>query len=221
MDKFDNLCNEYLEEGILGRAGERIKNVGRAIKHPFARAFGDGDDNVDAISTSNKGYRKQKMLKSRLMDALGDLVKLGVVQGDAQQLANDVTMFLGENGSLTFNDSDRSKMGQDIARVASDREKLDRERDEWDSDKEFDREKIRRRLDLEGDSAPESDGPDDIVDNTPTFQVKDPVRVTTRGGKVLGGTVKSVNPNGTYSVETTNGNRRSTMAYKPDQLEKI
>jgi len=115
MSKFDDAVNEkLLEEGILNRAGEKIKNVGRSIKHPFARAFGIGADNASAALTTNAGYKKQSMLHSILKNSVADLVKLGVLVGDVEEIVASMSVHLDNDKFYNFSDKDQSQLARNL-----------------------------------------------------------------------------------------------------------
>lgn len=92
MDEFDKKIDEILNEGILQRAKQRLKNVGRTFSHPYKRVFGDDDLRLTASMSSNKGYKRIGMLADIMKDAVKDLQKLDVLKKDydASEIAQEI-----------------------------------------------------------------------------------------------------------------------------------
>lgn len=121
MDKFNQTASEILEEGILQRAKQRIKNMGRSVKHPFSRAFGNSEDHAQAAVTTQKGYKKQKMFTDIIKNSVIDLQKLNVL--DPNEDPTDIVEFIltkiaSESPYYTFNDkTDLSELGRQIKNI--------------------------------------------------------------------------------------------------------
>lgn len=120
MSKFDKTVESLLEEGILSRAEQKIKNIGRSVKHPFSRAFGGGQNNSDAVYTTVKGYKRFKMFEDVMKNSIKDLMKLGVIDD-----SNDVNDILGiihssliDSGHMEAKDEDLSDVGKTVRNMA-------------------------------------------------------------------------------------------------------
>ena len=120
MDKFDEAVEHYLDpidEGIISRMGQRVKNVGRTFTQPFKK-MGSGEDARVAVSFNSKGYKKTQMLREILTSAVNDLQKLGAVKTShpANDIALAVVQYLDNAGVLELTDADLSALGLEISR---------------------------------------------------------------------------------------------------------
>lgn len=95
MDKFDETLEE-INEGILQRVGQRIKNVGRNIKHPYQKMFGTGEESLAAQLNTRAGYKRYYMLGDVLLNAVKDLKKLKVLTQDSDvgEVVDEIKNFL-------------------------------------------------------------------------------------------------------------------------------
>lgn len=113
MSQFDKLVEDTLNEGILQRASQRVKNIGRSVKYPFKKMFGDDEESVAAGLSSKEGYKRLHMLADVLKSAVKDLQKLNVLKKDYS--SEEITHYICDalRGSEYFNDSNLlSKLGQ-------------------------------------------------------------------------------------------------------------
>lgn len=81
MNKFDKKMEELMNEGILQRTKQKFKNIGRTIKHPYKKMFGNDEDSYTASMSSGKGYKRVHMLADVMKDTATDLIKLNVLSG--------------------------------------------------------------------------------------------------------------------------------------------
>ncbi len=195
MDKFDEAASQYLEEGRLARMGQRIKNIGRSIEHPFRRAFGNDDVAMDAATSTRRGYKKRRMLADILTTAVEDLQKLGVISSDTstKQIVGELALSISDH--FLWDDKDTSELGRNM---------------------------ISKNIFNSGELPHESNEPE--ATSTPTLNLKrgDDALITTRKGKKIPGKVISKNPNGSYTIEYKDRhNRPIRFAYNADQLQKI
>jgi hypothetical protein len=193
MDKFDEAAAQYLEEGKLSRLGQRVKNIGRSIEHPLRRAFGSDDRAMDAATSTQKGYKKRRMLEDILTNAVQDLQKLGVISADTstKQIVGELALSISQH--FLWDEKDTSALGRNaVSKSIFDDGELPHESSEPDSPPELN---LKR-----GDDA----------------------LITTRKGRKIPGKVVGKNPNGTYTIEYKDRhNRPIRFAYNADQLQKI
>lgn len=119
MDKFDAAANEIIEEGVLQRVGQRLKNIGRSIKHPVSRTFGSGEEQMQAAITTSRGYKKQKMFRDIISNSVKDLQKLNVLNSDVptEEIVEFIlTSVANQEDYYNFNRDDFSKLGQQFSR---------------------------------------------------------------------------------------------------------
>lgn len=117
MDKFDNVAGEMLDEGVFQRVGQKIKNIGRSFKHPISRTFGNDEEQLQASTTTSKGYKKQKMFKDVIKNAVLDLQKLGVLNSEVptEEMVEYILFTVGKyKDYYNFTDEDLSKLGKQI-----------------------------------------------------------------------------------------------------------
>lgn len=117
-ESLESISEEILEEGVLKRFGQRVRNLGRNVSHPFNRTFGSDHSHAQAAVTSLSGYKKQKMFRSIIVDAVRDLQKLGVLNSEIPTI--EIAEFIMEGianqpDMYNFdNEKDLSKLGQSI-----------------------------------------------------------------------------------------------------------